>query len=328
MIMVTGGAGFIGSNFLSRWPSADIIIYDALTYAGDTKNISDDMLRRLRRGNLTDRTNLRRTLHQYRPWAVIHFAAESHVTRSLQDPAVFVITNVVGTFCLLEEVRHYWKSLPADEQAAFRFVHISTDEVYGSLEDDQNNWTESAPMEPNTPYAASKVGAEAMVRAYNRTFGLPTIIVRPSNNYGPRQDSEKLIPTIIKRTLRGQSVELHGDGQQLREWLHVDDCCLGVHQALILGVPGQTYNLGGFLYSNLEVAVAVSAATRELVDQPIPPVPDPPLCFVPDRLGNDRCYRMNCALARTALSWSATTQFNDGIKNTIKWYLLNEWRLA
>src|SRR5512135_2118420 len=251
MIFVTGGAGFIGSNFVLSTVAQTgepVVNLDKLTYAGNLRSLStlqDDARHVFVRGDVGDRELLRRMLAQHRPHAVVHFAAESHVDRSIHGPAEFVQTNIVGTFCLLEEARAWWQALPGAERDAFRFLHVSTDEVYGSLAAGDPAFSERTPYAPNSPYAASKAASDHLARSYHHTYGLPVTITNCSNNYGPYQFPEKLIPLMILNAMQGQPLPVYGDGQQVRDWLYVTDHCEAIHTILARGTPGETYNIGG-----------------------------------------------------------------------------------
>ncbi|WP_449243765.1 dTDP-glucose 4,6-dehydratase [Desulfobacca acetoxidans] len=326
--LVTGGAGFIGSNFVLQQrlaKAARIINLDKLTYAGNIYNLAilkDDPDHIFVHGSIGDRELVSRLLSQFRPQAVIHFAAESHVDRSIQHPETFIETNVVGTFRLLEEVRQYWGNLTISERDNFRFLQISTDEVYGSLGPDDPAFTETTPYAPNSPYAASKAASDHLVRAYHETYGVPIIITNCSNNYGPLQFPEKFIPLMILNALRGKSLPLYGDGQNIRDWLYVADHCEAVRLVLERGVIGESYNLGGLSeQTNLQVVSQIC----EILDRLVPHAQSVPhyslIKFVPDRPGHDRRYAMNIGKITRELGWKPKESFYDGIVKTVRWYL-------
>ncbi len=325
-LLVTGGAGFIGSNFVLRCledPSVSVVTLDALTYAGNAENLGslgDDPRHTFVRGDIADRATVLRLLREHRPDAVVNFAAESHVDRSIDAPGAFVRTNIVGVFELLEAARAWLADLAAREREAFRFLHVSTDEVYGSL-GPEGAFTEESAYAPNSPYAASKAAADHLVRAYSHTYGLPTITTNCSNNFGPRQFPEKLIPLMILNALDGRPLPVYGDGANVRDWLHVDDHCDGVRAALARGVPGRTYNLGGRAErTNLQVVHALcdaldrlhpaaSGSYRALVT------------FVADRPGHDLRYAIDPSRAEAELGWRARRTFEEALEETVRWYL-------
>jgi dTDP-glucose 4,6-dehydratase len=326
--LVTGGAGFIGSNFILQQSAnrlLTIINLDKLTYAGNLKNLaslSDDPHHVFVRGDIGDKPLVGRLLQEYRPEAVVNFAAESHVDRSIHAPQPFIDTNVMGTFHLLEAVLNYWQGLDSPGKEAFRFLHISTDEVYGTLGPADPPFTETTPYAPNSPYAASKAAADHLMRAYHRTYGLPTLITNCSNNYGPYQFPEKLVPLIILAALQGESLPIYGDGQNIRDWLCVEDHCRALKLVLERGRPGQTYNLGGgYEKTNLEVVETIC----RLLDQLCPGSPYVPhaalITFVKDRPGHDRRYAMNCTKITRELGWQPQETFTSGLLKTIRWYL-------
>ena len=326
MLLVTGGAGFIGSNFVLSTLAAGgeaIVNLDKLTYAGSLRNL--DALRGDPRhvfvqGDVCDRPLVKRLLEQHRPRAVVHFAAESHVDRSIAGPAEFVQTNVVGTFCLLEEARDYWKQ--AGER--FRFLHVSTDEVYGTLGPDDAPFTESSPFAPNSPYAASKAAADHMVRAYHHTYGLPTLTTNCSNNYGPHQFPEKLIPLMIQQALAGKPLPVYGDGQNVRDWLYVLDHCEGVRTVLERGRVGETYNLGGNSERrNIDLVHELCRSLDELRPRKQGRYAEL-ISFVADRPGHDRRYAIDASKARRELDWQPAETFSGGLRKTIRWYLENQ----
>jgi dTDP-glucose 4,6-dehydratase len=327
-ILVTGGAGFIGSNFVLDWMSAvgePVLNLDKLTYAGNPANLASlagDARHVLVKGDIADRALVDALLAEHRPRAVVHFAAESHVDRSIHGPADFVMTNVVGTFQLLEAVRDQWQRLEGDARGAFRFLHVSTDEVYGSLSETDPAFSETTAYAPNSPYSASKAGSDHLVRAYHHTYGLPTVTTNCSNNYGPFQFPEKLIPLMIANALEGKPLPVYGDGRQVRDWLYVTDHCEAIRVVLERGRLGETYNIGGNSEKrNLEVVHALCDALqavrpraggyRELIR------------FVADRPGHDRRYAIDARKIREELGWSPRESFESGLAKTVKWYLDN-----
>jgi dTDP-glucose 4,6-dehydratase len=331
--LVTGGAGFIGSNFVLQQRHADaarIINLDKLTYAGNLYNLVDlqhDAAHIFKHGDIGDRELVNSLLSQFRPEAVIHFAAESHVDRSIHHPETFIDTNVVGTFRLLEEVRHYWEGLPKPEQQDFRFLQISTDEVYGSLGPDAPAFIETTPYSPNSPYAASKAAGDHLVRAYHETYGLPILITNCSNNYGPFQFPEKFIPLLILNALRGKALPIYGDGQNVRDWLYVTDHCEAVRLVLERGRIGASYNIGGQCEkTNLQVVSLLC----KILDELFPNSQFAPhaslVTFVPDRPGHDRRYAMDINKIEQELSWTPKESFQSGLSRTVRWYLDNpQW---
>jgi dTDP-glucose 4,6-dehydratase len=329
MLLVTGGAGFIGSNFVLSTVAQTgeaVLNLDKLTYAGNLRNLAaleGDSRHTFVRGDICDRTLVRRLLAEQRPRAIVHFAAESHVDRSIEGPAEFVQSNVVGTFSLLEEARTHWVALPAVEKAAFRFLHVSTDEVYGSLGADDPAFSEMTPYAPNSPYAASKAASDHLVRAYHHTYGLPALTTNCSNNYGPYQFPEKLIPLVIHNALAGRPLPVYGDGMNVRDWLYVLDHCAAVRLALDKGRPGETYNIGGNgERTNIEVVQQICA----LLDQAHPPGRGSHadlIEFVKDRPGHDRRYAIDSAKVRKELGWRPQESFESGIEKTVRWYLAN-----
>jgi dTDP-glucose 4,6-dehydratase len=329
MIFVTGGAGFIGSNFvLSTLAGTDepIVNLDKLTYAGNPRNLESlraDSRHVFVRGDICDRELVRGLLGQHRPRAIVHFAAESHVDRSILGPAQFVQTNVVGTMSLLEEARSYYASLDAAQQARFRFLHISTDEVYGTLGPADPPFTETSPFAPNSPYAASKAAADHLVRAYRHTYGLPTLITNCSNNYGPHQFPEKLIPLMIRSALAGEQLPVYGDGRNVRDWLYVDDHCDAIRIVLEKGRVGETYNIGGESErANIDLVRTLCA----LLDQARPRESgsyEELIAFVQDRPGHDRRYAIDIAKIRRELGWRPKQRFESGLEKTVRWYLAN-----
>jgi len=330
-IVVTGGAGFIGSNFVLQWLAerqVPVTVLDKLTYAGNLENLASverDARYRFVREDIVDGAAVRRILDELRPKAIVHFAAESHVDRSILGPAEFICTNIDGTFQLLEATRGYWSQLSTDEQRAFRFLHVSTDEVYGSLSPTDPAFTEETPYAPNSPYSASKAASDHLVRAYHHTYGLPVLTTNCSNNYGPRQFPEKLIPLLVHNALKGLPLPVYGDGLNVRDWLYVGDHCNGIRTVLEKGIVGQTYNIGGRQeMSNLEVVRQVCAILDELV-----PASSPYgdlVTFVKDRPGHDRRYAMDITKIERELGWKPRESFASGLRKTIQWYLDNsEW---
>jgi len=329
MILVTGGAGFIGSNFILdclRVCDEPIVNLDALTYAGNMDNLSaiaGDDRHIFVHGDICDAPLVARLLEIHRPRAIVHFAAESHVDRSILGPAEFLRTNVQGTFTLLDAARTFYNALSVEEKAAFRFLHVSTDEVYGTLASDDAPFREETPYAPNSPYSASKAASDHFVRAYYHTFGLPTITTNCSNNYGPYQFPEKLIPLMILNALQGKSLPVYGDGRQVRDWLYVSDHCSGIRKAMEAGTPGETYNIGGLNEKkNIEIVQAVCTLLDELR-----PSADGPyarlISFVQDRPGHDRRYAINPSKIMRELGWEPQETFETGIRKTIQWYLSN-----
>ncbi|MDE1981109.1 MAG: dTDP-glucose 4,6-dehydratase [Betaproteobacteria bacterium] len=332
MIIVTGGAGFIGSNFVLDWfrqTDEPVITLDKLTYAGNAENLaslSQDSRHQLIQGDIGDQALMERLLATHRPRAVLNFAAESHVDRSIHGPGDFIETNVMGTFRLLEAVRGHWSALPAQEQAAFRFLHVSTDEVYGSLQPEDPAFSETTPYAPNSPYSASKAASDHLVRAWHHTYGLPVLTTNCSNNYGPYQFPEKLIPLMIHNALKGKALPVYGDGQNVRDWLYVTDHCSAIRRVLEAGCPGETYNIGGNSErTNLQVVHALCDALdrqspakngsyRELIQ------------FVKDRPGHDRRYAIDARKIRQELGWTPSESFESGLQKTVAWYLAHaDW---
>ncbi|MEO8303648.1 MAG: dTDP-glucose 4,6-dehydratase [Betaproteobacteria bacterium] len=330
MILVTGGAGFIGANFVLDWlarSAEPVLNLDKLTYAGNLGSLSalrGDARHAFVRGDIGDRAQVDALLAQHRPRAIVNFAAESHVDRSIHGPAAFVETNIVGTFMLLEAVRAHWSSLPETEREAFRFLHISTDEVYGSLGPDDPPFAESTPYAPNSPYSASKAAADHLVRAYRHTYGLPTLTTNCSNNYGPRQFPEKLIPLMIVNAIAGRALPVYGDGKNVRDWLYVGDHCAAIRVVLERGRPGETYAVGGSAeICNLDVVHAICAILTEMA-----PGRDygKLVTFVQDRAGHDRRYAIDVGKIRRELGWMPEETFDTGMRRTVRWYLDNgDW---
>ena len=327
MLLVTGGAGFIGSNFiLSSLEVSDepILNLDKLTYAGNLHNLDalrGDARHVFLRGDICDRALVKQALERHRPRAIVHFAAESHVDRSILGPAEFIDTNIVGTWNLLEEARTYCAALPAAERDAFRFLHVSTDEVYGSLGPSDPAFTEATPYAPNSPYAASKAAADHLVRAYHHTYALPTLTGNCSNNYGPFQFPEKLIPLMIRNALAGEALPVYGDGLQVRDWLHVRDHCDALRRILERGRPGETYNIGGASERrNIDVVRTLCA----VLDQQRPKAAGSyaeQIRFVKDRPGHDRRYAIDGSKLRAELGWVPAQSFESGLASTVRWYL-------
>jgi dTDP-glucose 4,6-dehydratase len=331
-ILVTGGAGFIGSNFVHHWLASErssVVNLDKLTYAGNLANLSalEGSTRHLFiRSDICDRRAVRRLLAEQHPHAVVHFAAESHVDRSIHGPGEFIQTNVVGTFSLLEEVRGYWAGLSDADRSAFRFLHVSTDEVYGSLGPDDPAFSESTRYAPNSPYAASKAGSDHLVRAYYHTYGVPVLTTNCSNNYGPYQFPEKLVPLMILNALEGKPLPVYGDGRNVRDWLYVEDHCAAIRCVLARGEPGETYNIGGSSEQrNIDVVRGICALLDEL--QPSAQGPyESLITFVKDRPGHDRRYAMDATRIRAELGWAPSESFQSGLRRTVRWYLANrEW---
>ena len=329
-ILVTGGAGFIGSNFVLQWlasESLNVINLDKLTYAGNPTNlaeISHDKRYRFLHGDICDRELIAELLITHRPRAIVHFAAESHVDRSIHGPDDFVRTNVNGTFSLLEEARAYWSGLAERDRAVFRFLHVSTDEVYGSLGADDPAFTETTQYAPNSPYSASKAASDHLVRAYFHTYGLPVLTTNCSNNYGPFQFPEKLIPLVILHAISGKPIPVYGDGKNVRDWLYVADHCEAIRTVLARGKVGETYNIGGQNeLKNLDVVEMICSTLDELrLNDSV--VPHKSLIkFVTDRPGHDRRYAMNTAKIEAELEWKPRETFASGIRKTVQWYLDN-----
>ncbi|HLX24248.1 MAG TPA: dTDP-glucose 4,6-dehydratase [Usitatibacter sp.] len=326
MILVTGGAGFIGSNFVLDWIAASgepVVNLDKLTYAGNAANLAalmGDARHELVQGDIADRVLVERLLAQHEPRAVVHFAAESHVDRSIHGPAAFVQTNIVGTFQLLDAVRGYWSALEGAARDTFRFLHVSTDEVYGTLGPGDPGFSETTPYAPNSPYSASKAGSDHLVRAYHHTYGLPVVTTNCSNNYGPFQFPEKLIPLMIANALEGKPLPVYGDGLQVRDWLYVSDHCEAIRVALARGRPGETYNVGGNAEKpNVDVVYAICDALQEM--RPREGGYRALIAFVPDRPGHDRRYAIDARKIRGELGWSPRETFETGLKKTVRWYL-------
>ena len=329
-ILVTGGAGFIGSNFVLHWlanQSGRVANLDCLTYAGNPRNlqsVADSGRYRFVQADINDRSVVSSLLRDERPQAIVHFAAESHVDRSIVGPDDFVRTNVNGTFSLLEEARHYYQELNEIERKQFRFIHISTDEVYGSLQPDEPAFKETNRYLPNSPYSASKAASDHLVRAYYHTYGLPTIITNCSNNYGPFQFPEKLIPLMVWNAWHWQSLPVYGDGMNVRDWLYVEDHCAAIAKVLYGGRPGETYNIGGWSEkTNLEVVQTVCTIMDEVLPEKGKSRLDL-LTFVKDRPGHDRRYAIDATKIKQELGWEPTETFASGIRKTVAWYLAHE----
>jgi dTDP-glucose 4,6-dehydratase len=332
MILVTGGCGFIGSEFVLDWlrfTGEPLVNLDLLTYAGHLGNLrglESDPRYSFVRGDIGDFALVSKLLAEHRPRAVVHFAAESHVDRSISSPNAFVQTNVLGTVKLLQAVQGYWEPLPHERKAAFRFVNVSTDEVFGSLGRDEAAFTEKHQYQPNSPYSASKAAADHFARAWFHTFHLPVLTTNCSNNYGPRQFPEKLIPLMIHNALKGKPLPIYGDGQQIRDWLHVGDHCSALRAVLEKGRPGETYNIGGRSErANLEVVQSICAALEAA--RPSGGTPYASLMtHVTDRPGHDRRYAIDDSKIANELGWRPAVEFDRGIRETVKWYLENpDW---
>lgn len=333
MILVTGGAGFIGANFVLDWlaqSNEPVINLDKLTYAGNVENLQTlqaDARHTLVQGDIGDRDLVTRLLTLHQPRAVINFAAESHVDRSIHGPGEFIQTNIVGTFNLLEAVRGYWSGLAATEKAAFRFLHVSTDEVYGSLKKNDPAFTESSHIEPNSPYSASKAASDHLVRAWHHTYGLPVLTTNCSNNYGPYHFPEKLIPLLIVNSLAGKPLPVYGDGQQIRDWLYVKDHCSAIRRVLEAGLLGETYNVGGWNEkANIDIVHTVCALLDELRPRADGKPYKEQITYVTDRPGHDRRYAIDARKLESELGWKPTETFETGIRKTVLWYLDNpDW---
>jgi dTDP-glucose 4,6-dehydratase len=331
-LLVTGGAGFIGANFVLDWLAASeepVINLDKLTYAGNPQTLASlhgDARHQLIEGDIGDSALVSRLLAEHRPRAVLNFAAESHVDRSIHGPGEFIQTNIVGTFRLLESVRGYWTALPENDQAAFRFLHVSTDEVYGSLAKDDPAFAESHPYEPNSPYSASKAASDHLVRAWHHTYGLPVLTTNCSNNYGPYHFPEKLIPLMIVNALAGKPLPVYGDGLQIRDWLYVKDHCSAIRRVLEAGRLGETYNVGGW---NEKPNIEIVQTICRLLDEMRPKAQGSyasQITYVSDRPGHDRRYAIDARKLEAELGWKPAETFETGIRKTVEWYLANpEW---
>ncbi len=332
-ILVTGGAGFIGSNFVLSWmmaSSSALVNLDLLTYAGNAANLASieaDPQYTFVRGDICDAELVGSLLRKHRPRAIVHFAAESHVDRSIVSPEAFIRTNVMGTFTLLEQARAYRAELDEGGRAAFRFLHVSTDEVYGTLGPNDPAFSETTPYAPNSPYAASKAGSDHLARAYFHTFGLPLLTTNCSNNYGPFQFPEKLIPLMILNALEGKPLPIYGDGKNVRDWLFVEDHCTAIRRVLENGRPGETYNVGGNSErANIDVVTTIC----DLVDEMRPQAGAAPrrklITYVQDRPGHDRRYAIDAGKITRELGWKPAEEFESGLRKTVRWYLENdEW---
>ncbi len=327
-ILVTGGAGFIGSNFILSWigtAGSPVVNLDLLTYAGNPVNLASldgDSRYLLRRGDICDAHLVGSLLREHQPAAVVHFAAESHVDRSIASPEAFIRTNVQGTFVLLEQVRTYWSELGEADRRAFRFLHVSTDEVYGSLGANDPAFSETTAYSPNSPYAASKAGSDHLARAYFHTWGLPVLTTNCSNNYGPYQFPEKLIPLMILNALEGRPLPVYGDGRNVRDWLYVEDHCAAIRTVLRKGRIGETYNIGGNSErANIEVVNLIC----DLLDEMRPSTTIGPrrqlITFVKDRPGHDRRYAIDASKLSRELGWQPAEEFESGLRKTVCWYL-------
>ena len=333
MILVTGGAGFIGANFVLDWLARHdepVLNLDKLTYAGNLENLKSlagDTRHVFVRGDIGDGALVERLLRERRPRAVVNFAAESHVDRSIHGPEDFIQTNIVGTFRLLEAVRAHWGGLPPDEREAFRFLHVSTDEVYGSLDAMAPPFSETHRYEPNSPYSASKAASDHLVRAYHHTYGLPVLTTNCSNNYGPYHFPEKLIPLCIHNALAGKPLPIYGDGQQVRDWLYVTDHCAAIRRVLEAGRLGETYNVGGWNEKpNLDVVRTLCAMLDELKPRGDGRSYAEQITYVKDRPGHDRRYAIDAGKLERELGWKPAETFESGIRKTVHWYLNHpEW---
>lgn len=327
-LLVTGGAGFIGSNFVLDWiakTGGTVVNLDKLTYAGNLNNLMSlkgDARHIFVHGDIADRVLVRQLLAQHRPTAIVNFAAESHVDRSIHAPGEFIQANVVGVYALLEEARAYWQGLGDMAQNAFRFLHVSTDEVYGTLGPNDSAFSEQTAYAPNSPYAASKAAADHLVRAYHHTYGLPTLTTNCSNNYGPYQYPEKLIPLMICNALQGKPLPVYGDGKQIRDWLYVGDHCAAIRTVLAKGKVGETYNIGGWSEkTNMEVVQALCNLLDELVPGSAYHPHSSLITHVTDRPGHDRRYAIDASKIERELDWRPEASFTDGLRHTVKWYL-------
>jgi len=333
MILVTGGAGFIGGNFVLDWLAGSdepVLNLDKLTYAGNLQTLASvqgNPSHVFVHGDIGDRALVERLLAEYQPRAVVNFAAESHVDRSIHGPGDFIHTNIVGTFNLLESVRGHWSSLPQPQKDAFRFLHVSTDEVYGTLAKDDPAFAETHPYEPNSPYSASKAASDHLVRAWHHTYGLPVLTTNCSNNYGPYHFPEKLIPLMIVNALAGKPLPVYGDGMQIRDWLYVKDHCSAIRRVLEAGQLGQTYNVGGWNEKpNIEIVNTVCALLDELRPRADGQPYASQITYVTDRPGHDRRYAIDATKIHRELGWKPAETFETGIRKTVQWYLTNpEW---
>jgi dTDP-glucose 4,6-dehydratase len=329
-ILVTGGAGFIGGNFVLDWLSQSnekIVNLDKLTYAGNLETLSSlegHSAHTFVQGDIGDMALVERLLAEHKPRAVVNFAAESHVDRSIHGPGDFIETNIMGTFRLLESVRGYWSALPEAEKTTFRFLHVSTDEVYGSLSKDDPAFTETHPYEPNSPYSASKAASDHLVRAWHHTYGMPVLTTNCSNNYGPFHFPEKLIPLMIVNALAGKSLPVYGDGMQIRDWLYVKDHCSAIRRVLAAGRLGETYNVGGW---NEKPNIDIVHTVCQLLDEMRPKADGTSyakqITYVTDRPGHDRRYAIDARKLEKELGWKPAETFETGIRKTVEWYLAN-----
>ncbi|NJM41173.1 MAG: dTDP-glucose 4,6-dehydratase [Anaerolineae bacterium] len=327
-ILVTGGAGFIGANFVLDWcktQSPTVINLDALTYAGNLHNLSElqgQTQHSFVQGDISDSALVAQLLQTHQPTAVVHFAAESHVDRSIHGPEAFIQTNIVGTFRLLEAVRSYWTQLPTEKKQSFRYLHVSTDEVYGSLLPGAPAFTEKHTYEPNSPYSASKAASDHLVRAYHHTYGLPTLTTNCSNNYGPYHFPEKLIPLMIVNALAGKNLPVYGDGMQIRDWLYVKDHCSAIRCVLEAGKPGEVYNVGGWNEKpNIDIVHTICKLLDELRPRADGASYASQITYVKDRPGHDRRYAIDASKIHTELGWKPAETFDSGIRKTVQWYL-------
>ena len=332
-ILVTGGAGFIGANFVLDWLAASdepVVNLDKLTYAGNPETLASlqgDARHQLVQGDIGDSALVSRLLAEHRPRAVVNFAAESHVDRSIHGPGEFIQTNIVGTFNLLEAVRGFWGDLPAAEKSAFRFLHVSTDEVYGSLAKGDAAFTETHRYEPNSPYSASKAASDHLVRAWHHTYGLPVLTTNCSNNYGPYHFPEKLIPLMIVNALAGKPLPVYGDGMQIRDWLYVKDHCSAIRRVLEAGRLGEVYNVGGWNEKpNIEIVQTICKLLDEMRPKADGGTYASQITYVTDRPGHDRRYAIDARKLEAELGWKPAETFETGIRKTVEWYLANpEW---
>ena len=331
MILVTGGAGFIGSNFVLDWLAQSdepVVNVDKLTYAGNLNNLAslrDDTRHIFVHADICDTDVMLSLLQKHQPTAIVHFAAESHVDRSIHGPAEFVRTNINGTFSLLEAVRTYWSQLASADKEKFRFLHVSTDEVYGTLGLDDAPFSETTAYAPNSPYSASKAASDHLVRSYHHTYGLPTLTTNCSNNYGPYHFPEKLIPLIIANALAEKSLPIYGDGQQIRDWLYVGDHCTAIRRVLAAGKPGETYNIGGWNEkANLDVVHTLCDMLDALQPNAAGISYRKQITYVTDRPGHDRRYAIDARKIERELGWKPAETFDSGIKKTVQWYLDNQ----
>ncbi|TFW19707.1 dTDP-glucose 4,6-dehydratase [Massilia arenosa] len=332
MIFVTGGAGFIGSNFVLDWLAQSdepVLNFDKLTYAGNLKNLASlqgDARHIFVRGDICDQEQVLALFREHKPRAVVNFAAESHVDRSILGPGEFIRTNINGTFALLEAARAYWTEMTPEEQGAFRFLHVSTDEVYGTLGPADPPFSETTPFAPNSPYSASKAASDHLVRAYHHTYGMPVLTTNCSNNYGPYHFPEKLIPLVISNALAGKPLPIYGDGQQIRDWLFVSDHCAAIRRVLEGGKLGETYNVGGW---NEKANLDVVHTLCDILDRQAPKATGSyrdQITFVKDRPGHDRRYAIDARKLERELGWKPAETFETGIAKTVAWYLANqEW---